>query len=168
MIVGVALLAIEVFVTPGFGVMGISGIVCIVLLIALSTTGIPWSASGLTEYWLAPMVYTVFGTLTGTVALFPLMLKLLPHIPYINQAILDPHVDATQGSSMLDQETDSLAAAVSIGAVGIASTDLRPAGVATIGGERLDVTTDGRYVERGTPIEVKSRNHGKIVVTPQA
>jgi len=168
LIVGIGLLALEIFVIPGFGVPGIAGICCVVAAIGLSTTGIPLSAAGLTEYWLAPMVYSVLGSMVGTAVLFPVVLKVLPYIPYLNQAILDPRVDGAHGGSMLDAEPDSLAAVVPLGAVGVAATDLRPAGVATFQGTRFDVMTDGRYVERGTTVVVLERNGSRIVVAPQA
>jgi membrane-bound serine protease (ClpP class) len=40
------------------------------------------------------------------------------------------------------------------GAVGVAITDLRPAGVAEIAGRRVDVVTEGEYLRAGDPVEV--------------
>jgi membrane-bound serine protease (ClpP class) len=40
------------------------------------------------------------------------------------------------------------------GAVGVALTDLRPAGMAEIAGRRVDVVTEGEYLRAGDPIEV--------------
>lgn len=41
-----------------------------------------------------------------------------------------------------------------VGKAGVAVTDLRPAGVASVEGERIDVVTEGEYVGSGDPIEV--------------
>jgi membrane-bound serine protease (ClpP class) len=41
-----------------------------------------------------------------------------------------------------------------VGATGVALSDLRPSGVAEIGGRRVDVVTAGGYVAAGEPIEV--------------
>jgi membrane-bound serine protease (ClpP class) len=41
-----------------------------------------------------------------------------------------------------------------VGKQGMASTDLRPAGVATVEGERIDVVTEGEYIHSGTRVEV--------------
>ncbi|MCP4023891.1 MAG: serine protease [Desulfobacteraceae bacterium] len=43
-------------------------------------------------------------------------------------------------------------------------TDLRPAGTADINSQRLDVVTDGEYIEAGTPIVVTSVTGNRIVV----
>jgi membrane-bound serine protease (ClpP class) len=40
------------------------------------------------------------------------------------------------------------------GALGVAITDLRPAGVAEIAGRRVDVVTEGEYLQAGEPVEV--------------
>jgi membrane-bound serine protease (ClpP class) len=40
------------------------------------------------------------------------------------------------------------------GATGVALTDLRPAGVAEIAGQRVDVVTEGEYLRAGDPVEV--------------
>src|SRR5690606_14680272 len=41
-----------------------------------------------------------------------------------------------------------------VGRRGTAASDLRPAGIARIGDERLDVVTQGNFIPVGTPIEV--------------
>ena len=43
---------------------------------------------------------------------------------------------------------------VSAGSTGVALTDLRPSGIATIDGERVDVVTEGEHISEGEPIEV--------------
>ena len=40
------------------------------------------------------------------------------------------------------------------GATGVALSDLRPSGIAAVGGRRVDVVTAGDYVGAGEPIEV--------------
>jgi membrane-bound serine protease (ClpP class) len=46
----------------------------------------------------------------------------------------------------------------------VAATTLRPAGIARIEGARLDVVTDGEYVEAGEPVEVTRVDGNRIVV----
>ncbi len=46
-------------------------------------------------------------------------------------------------------------------------TDLRPAGVALINGKRLDVVTDGEYIEADTPIIVTGVTGNQIIVENQ-
>ncbi len=47
---------------------------------------------------------------------------------------------------------------------GHAVTDLRPAGMARIGSDRLDVVTDGEYVDAGTPVIVTEVTGNRIIV----
>jgi membrane-bound serine protease (ClpP class) len=51
-----------------------------------------------------------------------------------------------------------------IGQTGTASTILRPAGYAMIGGKRVDVVTLGEVLDPGTPIEVMDVEGNRIVV----
>ncbi len=47
---------------------------------------------------------------------------------------------------------------------GVAVTDLRPSGTVLISSMRLDVVTDGEYIESGTPVVVIAVTGNRIVV----
>jgi len=47
---------------------------------------------------------------------------------------------------------------------GVAHTPLRPSGTAQFGGKRIDVVTEGPFVERGTPIKVVAVEGVRVVV----
>jgi len=47
---------------------------------------------------------------------------------------------------------------------GISVTDLRPAGMAVINSQRLDVVTDGEYIDADTPIVVTGVKGNQIIV----
>ncbi|MHB8906990.1 MAG: NfeD family protein, partial [Melioribacteraceae bacterium] len=51
-----------------------------------------------------------------------------------------------------------------IGAEGTALTTLRPAGSAMINGERIDVVTEGDYINHDSEIVVKAVEGSKVVV----
>ena len=51
-----------------------------------------------------------------------------------------------------------------IGQTGVTITDLRPSGIATIKKERLDVVTEGKYLDKETPIIVVSVTGNQIIV----
>lgn len=76
--------------------------------------------------------------------------------------VLQRDDDATTGevadaTTLSDRTAD-------VGAVGTALTDLRPAGVADFDGHRVDVVTDGAYLEAGTEIEVlRAETYRRIV-----
>jgi membrane-bound serine protease (ClpP class) len=51
-----------------------------------------------------------------------------------------------------------------VGQEGVAVTDLRPAGTATIAGERVDVVTEGEFVNQGSPVRVlRSEGYRHVV-----
>jgi len=54
-----------------------------------------------------------------------------------------------------------------LGRTGTAITDLRPSGVAMFGQERLDVVTQGDYIEKQTEIVVIAVRGNQIVVEPK-
>ena len=56
-----------------------------------------------------------------------------------------------------------------VGQDGIAITDLRPAGTARIGQERVDVVTEGEYVAQGSPVRVvRSEGYRHVVGESQS
>ena len=51
-----------------------------------------------------------------------------------------------------------------VGQDGVAVTDLRPAGTARIGDERVDVVTEGEYVAQGSAVRViRSEGYRHVV-----
>ena len=51
-----------------------------------------------------------------------------------------------------------------VGKKGTAQSVLRPAGIAVIEGERVDVVTEGTFVDAGSSIEVLSADGHRVVV----
>ncbi len=51
-----------------------------------------------------------------------------------------------------------------VGRRGVAATDLRPAGAATIEGRRYDVVSEAEFIERGSTVEVLKHEGYRIVV----
>ncbi|MCL2866494.1 MAG: hypothetical protein FWF47_01895, partial [Clostridia bacterium] len=50
------------------------------------------------------------------------------------------------------------------GMEGVASTVLRPTGIAVFGEERLNVMTNGDFINPGTPVVITATEGAKIVV----
>jgi len=53
-----------------------------------------------------------------------------------------------------------------VGQEGVALTVLRPAGTGEFAGRRLDIVTDGDFIERGTKIKIIRTEGRRIVVEP--
>ena len=56
----------------------------------------------------------------------------------------------------------------SIGARGVAESDLRPSGVARFGDLRESVVTAGDFITSGTPIRIVSSEGARVLVEPDA
>jgi membrane-bound serine protease (ClpP class) len=65
----------------------------------------------------------------------------------------------TGTSAPVDREKDW------IGREGVAQTVLRPAGMAVIGGQRLDVEAESGMIESGSPIKIVAVYKNRLVVT---
>ena len=70
----------------------------------------------------------------------------------------DGHGDAADWTSVPDGWREL------VGAEGVATTDLRPAGLATIDGERVDVVSDNVFIDAGSPVRVVEVEGRRIVV----
>jgi membrane-bound ClpP family serine protease len=166
-VLGLLLLGLEVFVLPGFGVPGISGIVLIVVSLALATLE---KKPETTQEWVSfgRAMGAVGLSLAGAVTVAFLLARYLPNIPVANRLVLKPPVgednllegDALPASS--DGVRSELAAL--LGAIGVAATTLRPAGIARFGDDFVDVITDGSYVQAGTRVQVIEIEGNRVIV----
>ena len=172
---GLALIGVEVFVVPGFGVAGVLGLVALLggLFLALLGRDIRTPAqierAGLTVA--AAFVAVVLGVAA--------ILALLPRSRRLGGLVLQAQVGGAlaarrapggwlrwfgdrssvrpaehPASAGRPSDESGGARSLRVGATGVALTDLRPSGVAAIGGRRVDVVTAGDYVGAGEPIEV--------------
>lgn len=142
---GILLLGVELFILPGFGVAGIVGI-------AAMGAGVVAAWFHLGAFWGS---VAVAGTLTASV----LMLVVTFRSKVVRKRfVLDAHLPTGGGT-----ESQDLSALV--GKTGTAHTDLRPAGIAEIEGERLDVVSDGGYIERGISIRVVEIEGPRVIVS---
>lgn len=161
LITGLGLLAVELFVLPGFGIAGIAGILCIGASFVLTLLTLPLSVA-----WdlgiLSDAIERVSISLLATFALGLVALRFLPKVRAMRRLVLSQATDADAGYVSAPIE------AALLGAVGEATTDLRPAGKAELLGTRHDVLTEGEYLERGTKVRVVQVNAGRIVVRRDA
>ena len=148
-VTGIILIGLEVMVIPGFGVAGLLGIAAI---------GI-----ALFRIFQDDFVAVVGWTALFGSVLVGLAIWLLPNLRIASPLMLDTRLGKggyTPGTPLAsDNPYDHLR-----GQTGKAASDLRPAGVARILGERVDVVTQGDFVPAGSPIEVMKVEGNRIVV----
>jgi membrane-bound serine protease (ClpP class) len=157
--VGLGLLIVEAIAIPGFGIVGLVGIGAMLASIVITQLGD-------FQLWSIEEIAAVFARLSasmiGAFVLSLIALRSLPKLAAFNRLVLNSETRASEGyvSSSRDHDDQWL------GKEGISITYLRPAGIALVDGERLDVVTDGEFIEAQQPIKIVEARGNRIVVQP--
>ncbi|MGH7445886.1 MAG: NfeD family protein, partial [Longimicrobiales bacterium] len=154
---GTALIAVEIFVIPGFGVAGIAGALAVGAGIMLSLVGI---AATPAEWSQAAGILSL-SLLVGIVIAWALLRKLPKTGRFTRTGIMHGASTSREGGYLSQPARADL-----IGSVGVALTDLRPSGAARFGEERVDVVSDSSWINAGTPIRVVRAEGYRHVVEP--
>lgn len=157
-IVGIALILIELFVLPGFGIAGISGIILIFLSIFLSLLG---SDPFITGDSISMAIIQIAIAIISAIVLVLLLAKYLPKASFFSKLILSESEKAEEGFVSVSQE-ESL-----MGKYGVAISILRPVGIAEIDGKRVEVISEGGFIQPGTEIKVIKVEGMRVLVTPK-
>ncbi|MEJ2483489.1 MAG: NfeD family protein [Gemmatimonadota bacterium] len=150
---GVVLVALEILVVPGVGAAGVLGSLAILASVTFSMLG---------SY---PTMSEVIGAL-GIVAISLLALGLLafgvlrhlPHSRGMSGIFLNRSTSRDTGY-LSAPDMSGL-----VGSAGTALTDLRPSGTVLIGDDRVDVVTEGPWIEEGTRVKVVRAGVSGLVV----
>ncbi len=156
-VVGVGLLLAEIFVIPGFGIAGVTGLIAVVFALGVSLIG----NIGF-DFPSGPQVSSAVTTLAATFVLFIILLfslgRYLPRSERFNQLVLQPALSSDIGYTSADSHFEFM------GKNGLSTTPLRPSGSAEISGKRVDVVTDGEFIDSGTPVEVVNVQGARVQV----
>jgi membrane-bound serine protease (ClpP class) len=151
---GIALLVVEVFVIPGFGIFGALGLAALLGGLGLSLVG-----TGASGQMMIQALGQVAASLVVAIALSLAFLRLLPRLPFGRRLVLEAELPPGTGEA-LPEEVDRRW----IGRCGTAASPLRPAGIAHIDDERVDVVSQGEFIEPGEAVEVIEVDGNRIVV----
>lgn len=159
-IIGLILLAVEIFVIPGFGVAGVLGITLIIVGLTLSLVdnmgfnfeGVP--TKGIVKSLLTVVISIFLGLLSSIyLGRKALTSKLFGHLA------LHTVQAKEEGYSSAISEINSM-----IGKQGVAYTILRPSGKIMINNEVYDATAISGYIEKGEKIEVINYETSSLIV----
>ena len=150
---GVIALAVEVLVLPGFGVAGFLGLAAIGAATVLALIGAAPTGGEVAQ------AFAILGaSLLITAAVVYAWLRHIPNSNRFGGLFLRGRMEQTEGYISAAPRADL------VGKDGVAVTDLRPAGTASIAGERVDVVTEGEYVSQGSQVRVlRSEGYRHIV-----
>jgi membrane-bound serine protease (ClpP class) len=169
--VGVLCLVAELFIIPGFGVVGLTGVVLILisLIMACQKFLIPQNNRELTQ--LTHTLLIIFCSGGGFMLAAFLISKKFGSIPLFNKMMLrpphpvygfkdEPANLANPPGALLQGSQNT----INVGDVGVAQSSLRPAGKARFGAQIIEVATDGDFIPQGRRVEVVEQSGGKIIV----
>jgi len=182
---GVALLGVEIFVTPGLGIPGVLGFICLF-------TGLVGSFAGAGELFPGQGGSDAGTRLASSAAIVVLAMfiagvgmyiftRYTKHVPLMNKLMLSSEGLKPASAVGSDVARDPLIAAMAataakvdpeanphapVGAVGRAKTRLAPAGSGEFEGHLVDVVSERGFVDAGTPIRVVSATRYRVAVEP--
>jgi membrane-bound serine protease (ClpP class) len=175
---GLGLLAVEIFVLPGFGIAGISGLALIGASLVFSMQDFvvpdqPW----MWDLFGRNLVVVSVGLIAaiGGIALLALF---GPKLHMFDRLMLKTAIRGTAGgpdvsdaaasdlpAPMADaSEEEEIPLTSLVGKRGVAVSVLRPVGRADIEGRSYSVESNGDYISAGTPVEVYRVRGNRIIV----
>ncbi len=147
-VIGLVGILWELHVVPGHGLPGILGAIALLLAVLF--------AFGLPAFFVA--IETIATAIVLTVIVFSLVVRAVPENAWAHRLML---VAAQGPEYVTSADYGDLR-----GRVGTAASYLRPAGIASIDGRRVDVLTEGEFIAQGTPIRVTRVEGARIFVEP--
>lgn len=145
-VVGLVLIVVEVYLVPGFNVVGILGFLVLVFAI-----GFAYTETGMAGGTVA---------LVGTVAAGGGVFYVLWRSGAWDRFVLSTNLKRDDESVVRESEQR----ARYLGRTGVAITPLRPTGVAEIDGERIEVVTEGEFIAAGSGVRVVAMDRRRYFV----
>ncbi|WP_321296292.1 NfeD family protein [Marinifilum fragile] len=158
---GVILLAVEIFVIPGFGVAGVSGIIFII-------TGLTLSLVDNVDFEFEPrhiktivasLLLVIFSMLVAIVGSIYLSKKLFSANSFLGHLALSTVENAEEGYVGVDMRAKSM-----VGKIGVAMSVLRPSGKVIIDNQIYDAKSEDGFINKETEVEVIRFETGQVYV----
>lgn len=150
-IAGLLMIVYELHIVPGHGFPGVTGAVLL-----LASVVFAFGPLGAAAFFVA--LQTISSALIVTIILFYFATRAFPQNAWLARITFA----GAQGADYVTSRDQTDLA----GRSGTAASYLRPAGVALIGGRRVDVLTQGEFIPQGTPIHVTRVEGARVFVEP--
>ena len=144
-ILGLVLIVVEMF-HPGFGVPGVTGVILLFFAVSMTATSI------LEALVLVGIILVILGVV------LKMVLQSAKEGRLAKTLVLTESLRKESGYSGTEDLQEYL------GKEGITLTTLRPAGIAEIGRVKLDVVSEGEYIEKGRKVTVVKTEGRRVVV----
>ena len=145
--IGLVLLLFEIFIVPGFGPVGIAAI----LFLAIGTY-MAWTKLS--------VAFAIIITLTSIVSVIAAIIY-FKKSGIANKLVLGQSIEDDTPAENQDQGKSPL---ISVGDIGSTISDIRPTGIAEFDNQRLNVITDGIYINRNTKVKITLIEGNRIFI----
>ena len=127
------------------------------------------SQLGQAELWeikdvdaIAEKVGWLAASMIGAIVMSAAFLRALPRFAAFNRLVLQSETPAAEGYVSAPRERDEEL----LGREGVALSDLRPVGVGSFEGRRLDIIAEGEFIPSNTRIRIIEARGSRILVRP--
>lgn len=159
-IVGLILIVLEIFVIPGFGVTGVSGIILVIaglILSMLNNVGFDFTYTTSNQLIVAFSVVLI-AMFVGLITSFFLGQKLITSNRFTELSLQDIQ-ESSKGFTVVKEETKNL-----LGQQGITQTIMRPTGRIIIDNNVFQATALTGYIDKDQQVKVVDIIHNQLVV----
>jgi membrane-bound serine protease (ClpP class) len=161
-IIGLILLLVEIFLIPGFGVAGITGIIFVIAGLTLAMVrNLVFDFTFVPKGSFSMALFIVSLAIALPVILVLFFGKSLFDSPIFKWTSVEPELNANEGFSVKESTLDAL-----VGHEAFTETDLRPQGKIKIGDEYYDANGDGMFIDKHTKVKVIGIRANYLVVRP--
>lgn len=157
-VIGLILIAFEIFVIPGFGVAGISGILLVALGLFLSLVGnVDLDFEGVPQNQMVNSALTVsIGMIMSVILIVSLVSRIGKKGSMFEHIALNSD---QEGFISVSEEPKQM-----IGKIGISATVLRPSGKVIIDSDYFDAVSQHGYIDKGSRIKVIKYENSQLYV----
>ncbi len=168
-VVGLFFIAAEMFVIPGFGIAGVSGLALTLGSLVMASRRFLLPQYGEDFTGLGMDVLTVMAAFAGFLVAMLFLANYIGEIPGFSRLTLKPQVALDgPGGFATDASNPTLPGwqRVEIGDMGETISPLRPSGKMIVDDFSVDVVTEGDFVDRGEQVKVIGKQGAKVIVRP--
>lgn len=169
-VAGILFIAAEIFLIPGFGIPGITGLALTMVSLVMASRRVTLADSTTDWSTLSTDVLTVIGAFAAFLIVLVGLTSYWGEIPGLSRLTLQPQLMDESGAVALADGTSAPESSlpiwqrVQIGQVGMTVSPLRPSGKMMIDDELLDVMTEGDYVDADSRVKIITKQGSRVTV----
>ena len=163
-VAGLLFLLAEIFLIPGVGVAGISGVLLLGISVVLANQdyapldGFSWQ-SATSSFW------SLLAASVGLLVSGVLFVRYTGRIPVLERFTGGTVTSiASEPAGLLSEASEEAVDPLEVGSYGITISPLRPAGKIMIGDRSVDVVTEGDFVDSGHQVRILKMEGNRVVV----